>query len=52
MATEQRCEQCGRVGTHGFRTIGAPARGVEPITVCASHNACRRRWPKRPAPQD
>jgi hypothetical protein len=46
---EQRCEQCGRTGTRGFRTLKAP--GVPEITVCASDGACRKRWPK-PAAHD
>jgi ribosomal protein L28 len=54
--SERRCEQCGREGVRGFRTIPAvfvdwlQGRGVEPfwnppITVCAAEKACRRRWP-------
>jgi hypothetical protein len=40
---EQRCEQCGRVGTRGFKTIPA-TEYTTPITVCANGNACRKRW--------
>jgi len=56
----RRCEQCGREGVRGFRTIPAVfvdwLRGVEPfwnpaITVCAAEKACRARWP-RPVERD
>jgi hypothetical protein len=51
-AGKQRCEQCGRVGTRGFKTVGGEyefeGRLVgQSYTVCASTQACRRRWPKR-----
>ncbi|MEU6342177.1 hypothetical protein ABZ883_14695 [Streptomyces sp. NPDC046977] len=38
------CEQCGRTGSRGFRTLTAP--DIKPITVCANKAACRKRWPK------
>jgi hypothetical protein len=42
------CEQCGRVGTRGFKTLITflDGRAVGPITVCSNTNACRKRWPK------
>lgn len=51
MAIEQRCEQCGRVGTRGFKTLMSDLAGVPRITTCSNLNACRRRWPK-PARDD
>jgi hypothetical protein len=43
-----RCEQCGRVGTRGFKVLGdfTDERGHIPrIVVCAAVTACRKRWP-------
>lgn len=48
VTNEQCCEQCGRVGTRGFRTLKADCPGIPEITVCTSGSACRKRWP-RPA---
>ncbi|WP_344287066.1 DUF6011 domain-containing protein [Streptomyces synnematoformans] len=45
-----RCEQCGRVGSRGFRVI-PPTVHTPEITVCAAENACRRRRP-RSGPQE
>lgn len=39
------CEQCGRVGTRGFRTQ-EPGQGFKPLTTCSNVPACQRRWPK------
>ena len=45
-ATEtQRCYQCGRVGTLGFEALPF-LDGMDPIIICASRSACRKRWPK------
>lgn len=41
----QRCSQCGRSGTRGFRTLTSVEQRIS-ITVCANTNACRKRWPK------
>jgi hypothetical protein len=41
----QRCSQCGRLGTRGFRTLTNTEHRIN-ITVCANKNACRKRWPK------
>lgn len=54
----KRCEQCGRVGTRGFKTVGGfehevycgPLQGMQTVyirefTVCAATKACRRRRP-------
>jgi len=46
----QRCSQCGRVGTRGFRTLTNEEHRIS-ITVCANKGACRLRWPK-PARDD
>lgn len=46
----RRCEQCGRIGKRGFRTLAAEERDIR-ITVCANKSACRKRWPK-PARDD
>ncbi len=42
------CAQCGRIGLHGFKTIGPLIHEptgvrIEAITVCAAQDACRRR---------
>lgn len=50
-ASRKRCEQCGRVGTRGFKTLAA-SEGIPSITVCTTQGACRKRWPKQPDPQD
>ena len=45
----KKCEQCGREGTRGFKTLAPPpfeGCTLPPITLCANANACRRRWPK------
>ncbi len=42
------CEQCGRIGKRGYRTL---ANEHGSITVCANKIACRKRWPK-PARDD
>lgn len=54
-ARVQRCEQCGREGVRGFKTMPATEVTVEgerytigPYTFCASVNACRKRWPRHP----
>lgn len=39
------CEQCGRIGRRGFKTLADDEHGIS-ITVCANKNACRKRWPK------
>lgn len=52
--TERRCEQCGRIGVNGFRTLpdadvitdGRVAVAAHSITECANRAACRRRWPR------
>lgn len=41
------CEQCGRVGRRGFRTLSNDERDIE-ITECANRAACRKRWPNPP----
>jgi len=41
----QRCEQCGRRGTHGFTTLTTDEHRIS-ITVCSNKAACRKRWPK------
>lgn len=45
-----RCEQCGRVGTRGFKRYPTFTHhmfgAIPPITVCSNTNACRKRWPK------
>lgn len=41
----QRCEQCGRIGKRGFRTLRNDEHGIR-ITECANRVACRKRWPK------
>lgn len=41
------CEQCGRIGLRGYRSLGGDEHGVV-ITVCSNVNACRKRWPKPP----
>lgn len=59
-AAEARCEQCGRVGTRGFRTFpdadaihdGRVAVAAHSMTECANRDACRRRWPKPPMGED
>lgn len=43
----QRCEQCGRSGARGFKTLTADEHGIS-ITVCSNKTACRKRWPKPP----
>lgn len=52
--TPRRCDQCGRVGSRGFRSL--PAEPIElngmvvveadQFTECAAKAACRKRWPK------
>lgn len=44
------CEQCGRIGRRGFRTLASEEQDVR-ITVCTAKAACRKRWPK-PARDD
>ncbi|MYS16591.1 DNA translocase FtsK [Streptomyces sp. SID4982] len=44
------CEQCGRIGRRGFRTLADDEHRIS-ITVCANKSACRKRWPK-PARDD
>jgi hypothetical protein len=44
------CEQCGRIGKRGYRTLADDAHGIE-ITQCSNRQACRKRWPK-PARDD
>ena len=44
------CEQCGRVGKRGFRTLSNDEHGIR-ITECSNRRACRKRWPK-PARDD
>lgn len=40
------CQQCGRIGTRGFRTYPAnPETGAAAITVCANTAACSKRRP-------
>ena len=56
-AEVQRCAQCGREDTRGFRTLVVPpGEGpyvpLPPITVCSNENACRKRWPKVRTPDD
>ncbi|MFF7147536.1 hypothetical protein ACFZAO_05615 [Streptomyces griseoaurantiacus] len=46
MTTTHRCEQCGRTGTRGFRTLTDDEHNVR-ITVCTAKTACRKRWPKQ-----
>ncbi|WP_158838981.1 hypothetical protein [Streptomyces sp. NRRL S-1022] len=43
--SSRRCEQCGRSGTRGFRTLANKEHGIR-ITVCANKTACRKRRPK------
>jgi len=40
----RRCEQCGRLGTRGYRTLPATEHTPE-IWLCVAAGACRRRWP-------
>jgi hypothetical protein len=42
----KRCAQCGRIGTHQFRTYPPGDFGGPSLTVCANKAACRKRWPK------
>jgi hypothetical protein len=52
---ERRCDQCGRVGTRGFRTSpdadaihdGKVAVAAHSMTECVNRDACRRRWPRQ-----
>ncbi|WP_171117854.1 DNA translocase FtsK [Streptomyces sp. Z423-1] len=44
------CEQCGRIGKRGYRTLSNDEHGIS-ITVCSNKAACRKRWPK-PARDD
>lgn len=53
MTNSRQCEQCGRVGTRGFKTYPAvrlPSHlgggMTAPITVCLADKACRSRWPR------
>jgi hypothetical protein len=39
------CEQCGRIGRRGYRTLADDAHGIA-ITECSNRQACRKRWPK------
>lgn len=56
----QRCEQCGRAGTRGFRTIhvepwvrdGVTLVTEHDYTECASRAACMKRWPKTARDED
>jgi hypothetical protein len=43
---QQRCEQCGRTGTRGFRTLTNDEHRIR-ITVCSNKTACRKRWPRQ-----
>ncbi|NUS82704.1 MAG: hypothetical protein HOY75_08120 [Streptomyces sp.] len=43
----QCCEQCGRVGKRGYRTLTRDEQDIS-ITVCANKGACRKRWPNPP----
>ncbi|WP_405769230.1 hypothetical protein OG539_32660 [Actinacidiphila glaucinigra] len=45
----QRCSQCGRSGTRGFRVLANDEHHIR-ITVCANKTACRKRWPKPATP--
>jgi hypothetical protein len=40
----QYCEQCGRIGKRGFRTLSSKEHDIE-ITECSNRTACRKRWP-------
>ena len=46
----RRCEQCGRIGKRGFRTLASEEHDIR-ITECSNRSACRKRWPK-PARDD
>lgn len=39
------CEQCGRIGRRGYRTLADDEHGIR-IVVCSNQGACRKRWPK------
>lgn len=50
---EQRCCQCGRVGTRGFFStadttveIAGEQTTIPSMTFCSNTTACRKRWPK------
>lgn len=49
LSITKTCDQCGRVGTRGFKTIPAnhegKTDGIQSFTVCARPKACRKRWP-------
>jgi hypothetical protein len=45
------CEQCGRIGKRGFRTLTSEKYGIE-ITVCSNRDACRKRRPEQPRDDD
>lgn len=49
MATRfKKCDQCGRVGTRGFKTVPithkGPTDGIASFTVCVNNRACQGRW--------
>jgi hypothetical protein len=52
---QRRCDQCGRVGRRGFKSLGPTVVDwlgepftIPAITLCANSTACQKRWPKVP----
>jgi len=49
----KECQQCGRVGKTRYMVVPATEHdtfrqevGMDPIWMCSSRTACRKRWPK------